>query len=179
MVVLDLKYVRSFRPNGGMRAVAHHEAGHAVASWRKGMDPGRVVLLAPPSDLSRPWVRGQHRSGDGPRPGDSPVMVRAHAVVLFAGQAAEMEWIRRYAYPENRSRAETLATVGATEDERRAAELLQALNSENAGSELRSEAAELVASNWAVIERIAMELTKNGARGLGVEVEVQAFLPAA
>ena len=165
----------SFGPEGGMRAVAYHEAGHAIVSAWVGLDPGRVVLNGP-GDMTKGWARGQHLSDDDPRESREPARVRLHVLALLAGQMAELKWIEHEVSEENREILQQQAGQGATKDRQEALDLLAWVGISSEYEELAAAAQSCVDEKWSAIQGLAHALFSGGASSLGNVVEVADYL---
>ena len=117
------------------KSAAYHESGHAVTAYRFGHDGDSITII--PKD----GITGSCLS-EGPW-GDRSTDIE-QIIVLYAGYAAE------HKYNMNADRR------GSSNDDEKAAALLRGHN--EAESQLRVRAEDIVEENWAIIETIANEL---------------------
>lgn len=127
-----------------LEEVAHHEAGHAVASYALGrFDSVYRVTIVPTNDYLG-IVDGSF-DDDG-----TQACVEDHITGLYAGFAAQVRFDH---VSEERARA------GASDDDAKADDLMRFLPREGADeSVFRDRAASLVEQHWPKIEALARQL---------------------
>lgn len=144
------------RRNPSLRAIAYHEAGHAVADLRFGFKPAGVSVIPRAGTLGAAQCLDDDHY-DLARENGARVLIpnpdRGAKVVvaLLAGYAAEV-------HHRPGSRAE--ARFGACDDFERARDILRSLGRKPALASSLRKARAFVAANWKAIDCVARDLAE-------------------